>query len=161
MFRRAFSIQTERSKCFQFYIFHFFSCSSLFVIADDQILVYSTKTGEYVRDLDGVPGKKIIATQCDPNNPKLLYGCTESGDIISWKWKSGVINEKQSLRFHANANSNQTATVTAFSLIGMKDQTHTYGLITWRTTQNINMQIGIFNLMNGQREDVRLPLQLK
>lgn len=141
-------------------IYSFF-CSCLFVIADDQILVYSTKTGEYVRDLDGVPGKKIIATQCDPNNPKLLYGCTESGDIISWKWVSGVINEKQWLRFSANANINKTATVTSFSLIGMKDQTQTYGLITWRAANNFNMQIGIFNLMNGQREDVRLPLDLK
>lgn len=141
--------------------FHLFLCSSLFVIADDQILVYSTQTGEYVRDLDGVPGKKIIATQCDPNDPKLLYGCTESGDIISWKWISGVINEKQWLRFNANANSNKTVTVTSFSLIGMKDQTQTYGLITWRTAHNINMQIGIFNLMNGQREHVRLPLELK
>lgn len=141
--------------------FYSFFCSSLFVIADDQILVYSTKTGEYVRDLDGVPGKKIIATQCDPNNPKLLYGCTESGDIISWKWVSGVINEKQWLRLHANANINRTATVTSFSLICMKDQTQTYGLITWRAANNINMQIGIFNLLNGQREDIRLPLDLK
>lgn len=138
-----------------------FISSSLFVIADDQILVYSTQTGEYVRDLDGVPGKKIIATQCDPNNPKLLYGCTESGDIISWKWKSGVINEKQWLRFHANSNNKTTATVNSFSLIAMKNQTQTHGLITWRTAQNINVQIGIFNLLNGQREDVALPLKLK
>lgn len=139
----------------------------MFVISEDHILVFSTQTGGYVRDLDGVPGKKIIATQCDPNNPKLLFGCTESGDIISWKWKSGVINEKQYLRIHMNSNSsssgdgNKTATVNSFSLIGMKDQTQTYGLITWRPAHNFNMQIGIFNLMNGLREDVKLPLKLK
>lgn len=155
---------TERTKWLIFILLSF--RSSLFVIADDQILVYSTQTGEYVRDLDGVPGKKIIATQCDPNNPKLLYGCTESGDIISWKWKSGVINEKQWLRLLVNSNSNggeskRTATVTSFTLIEMKDRSQTYGLITWRTTHNFNMQIGIFNLMNGQREDVKLPLELK
>lgn len=140
--------------------------SSLFVISDDHILVYSTHTGEYVRDLDGVPGKRIIATQCDPNNPKLLYGCTESGDIISWKWKSGVFHEKQWLRLQKNSNSttsnkNKVATVNSFSLIGMTDQTQTYGLIAWRTAHNKNMRIGIFNLMNGQREDVPLPLDLK
>lgn len=145
-----------------------FFYSSLFVISDDHILVYSTQTGEYVCDLDGVPGKKIIATQCDLNNPKLLYGCTESGDIISWKWKSGVISEKQWLRFHKSSNRNSSsdsnkaaATVNSFSLIGMKDQTQNYGLIAWRTAHKIEMQIGIFNLTNGLREDVRLPLKLK
>lgn len=153
-------------------MFIFFLASSLFVIADDHILVYSTHTGEYVRDLDGIPGKKIIATHCDPMNPKSLYGCTESGDIILWKWKSGVITEKQWLRFHMNNDGNNsgdsdtnktdnTAKVNSFSLIGMKDQSQRYGLITWRSLRTTKMQIGIFNLMNGLREDVALPLKLK
>lgn len=127
------------------------------MISDDHVLVYSTQTGEYVRELEGIVGRKLVAIQCDLNNPKLLYGCTASGDIISWKWKSGVINEKHWLRFPVNSN----AIVTAFSLIQMKDATQTYGLITWRTSKNIIMQIGIFNLLNGLQEDVKLPLKLR
>lgn len=133
------------------------SFRSLFVISDDHVLVYSTQTGEYVRELEGILGKKIIAIQCDLTNPKLLYGCTETGDIISWKWKSGVINEKHWLRFYVGTN----ALVNSFSLIGMKDATQTFGLITWRSSNDINMQIGIFNLVNGLQEDVKLPLKLK
>lgn len=110
-----------------------------------------------MRELDGIQGKKIVAIQCDLNNPKILYGCTESGDIISWKWKSGVINEKHWLRFHVNSN----AVVTTFALISMKDASQTYGLITWRSSNKIHMQIGIFNLLNGLQEDVKLPLKLK
>ncbi|XP_031624324.1 WD repeat-containing protein 75 [Contarinia nasturtii] len=129
---------------------------SLFVISHDHILVYSSTTGEYVRELEGISGKKIIAIQCDPNNSKLLYGCTESGDIISWKWKSGVINEKHFLRISA-AHSPK---INTFSLIPMKDASQTYGLITWRRTKRDNVQIGIFNLLNGLQEDVKLPLKL-
>lgn len=130
---------------------------TLFVISDDHILMYSTQTGEYIRELEGIAGKKIIAIQCDSNNPKLLYGCTESGDIISWKWKSGVINEKHWLRFYAGTN----AVISSFSLIAMKDVSQTYGLITWRGKNSPFVQIGIFNLLNGIQEDVRLPLKLK
>lgn len=127
------------------------------MISDDHILMYSTQTGEYIRELEGIAGKKIIAIQCDSNNPKLLYGCTESGDIISWKWKSGVINEKHLLHFYAGTN----AVISSFSLIAMKDVSQTYGLITWRGKNSPFVQIGIFNLLNGIREDVRLPLKLK
>lgn len=130
--------------------------SSLFVISDDHILVYSSTTGEYVRELEGISGRKIIAIQCDPNNAKLLYGCTDCGDIISWKWKSGVINEKRSLHI----SPVHPPKINTFSLIPMKDATQTYGLITWRRTQRDNVQIGIFNLLNGLQEDVKLPLKL-
>lgn len=119
--------------------------------------MYSTLTGEYVRELEGIPGKKIVAIQCELNNPKLLYGCTESGEIISWKWKSGVINEKKFLRFYNGAN----AVVYTFSLIAMKDATQIYGLVTWRTQNQVNVRIGIFNLLTGIQEEVQIPLKLK
>lgn len=128
----------------------------MFVISDDHILVYSTQTGEYVRELEGIPGRKIIAIQCDPNNPKLLFGCTESGDIISWKWKSGVINEKQFLRFRTHGSTR----VLTFALIDMKDESQTYGLVTWRQPNRINVQFGIFNLLNGLQENIELQLKL-
>lgn len=131
--------------------------SILFVISDDHVLVYSTNTGEYVRELEGIPDKRIIAIQCDSNNPKLLFGCTESGDIISWKWKSGVINEKQFLKFRPGSK----AVITTFSMISMKDASQTFGLITWRDSNRFNTQIGIFNLLTGLREEVKLPLKLK
>lgn len=133
-----------------------FVFSSLFVISDDHVLVYSSATGEYIRELEGITGKKIISIQCDPNNSKLLFGCTETGDIISWKWKSGVINEKIFIRFPTYG----LAKVNAFSLINMKDSLQIYGLIAWRPINRTNVQIGIFNLLNGLQEDVKLPLDL-
>lgn len=127
--------------------------------------MYSTHTGEYVRDLDGIPGKKIVAIQCDSIDSRFLYGCTESGDVISWKWKSGVINAKQRIRFNMkseDSSNNHTEIVNSFALIDMPDQTQRYGLITWRTVNIYErpMHIGIFNLMNGLQESTAWPLPL-
>lgn len=146
-----------KSKLFLKTSFSLFFDSILFVVCNDNIRAYSTVTGKFVRGLEGIAGKKIIGLQLDQNNSKLLYGCTENGDVISWKWKSGVVNEKQSFRFHGAVKAN----VTTFSLIDMPDLTQTYGLVTWRTNDNIKMQIGIFNLSNGLQEDVKLPIKLR
>lgn len=130
---------------------------ALFVVCDDNIRVYSTVTGKFIRGLEGTAGRKIIGQQCDRNNSKLLYGCTESGDIISWKWKSGVVNEKQALRFYGGTK----ATVYTFNLIELQDLSQAYGLITWRTKDSVKIQIGIFNLASGLQEDIQLPLKLE
>lgn len=57
------------------------------------VRVYSTLTGEWIRDLDG-PNAQIIGTQYDQQNAKILYACTETGEVVSWKWRSGVVHEK-------------------------------------------------------------------
>lgn len=132
-------------------------CSALFVVCDDNIRVYSTTTGEWARELEGISGKPIIGHQCDPNNGKLLYGCTQTGDIISWKWESGVVHEKQSLRFFVNGRVN----INSFSLINLKNTTEVFGLVTWRQSVIENFKLGIFNLSTGFQEDIKLSLKLK
>lgn len=137
-------------------IFFFRSRSILFIIWDTNIRAYSTSTGEWIRELEGLSGKKIVGQQWDPENPKLLYGCTDGGNIISWKWESGVVNEKQTLRFLFGSN----ARVESFSLIPMKDK-RAYGLISWRGSDSPNVQIGIFDLANGFRVECKFPMKLK
>lgn len=143
---------------FLFFSIFFFSSfrSILFIIWDTNIRAYSTSTGEWIRELEGISGKKIVGQQWDPNNPKLLYGCTDAGNIISWKWLSGVVNEKQTLRFMFGSN----ARVESFALLPMKDK-RAYGLVSWRGDDNSNVQIGIFDLSNGFRVECILPLKLK
>lgn len=114
-------------------------------------------TGEWIRELEGISGKKIVGQQWDPNNTKLLYGCTDAGDIISWKLESGVVNEKQMLRFMFGSK----ARVESFALVPMKDDKHAYGLVSWRGDDSPNVQIGIFDLANGFRLECKLPLILK
>lgn len=63
----------------------------LFVIWDDVVRAYSTQTGEWIRDLEGA-NADIIGVQCVAEYPKLVFACTVTGQVISWKWKSGVVN---------------------------------------------------------------------
>lgn len=76
-----------------------------------------------------------------------------TGEVISWKSKSGVINKKQTLRFPARSNP----VVSTFSLINLSGQT--YGLVTWRAERS-NVQIGIFDLSNGFPQEINLPVEL-
>lgn len=58
------------------------------------IRVYSTSTGEWIRDLDEVnrANPTIINIQNMPNSPTILVGCTVAGDIVAWKYKVGTID---------------------------------------------------------------------
>lgn len=127
-----------------------------FIISGSNIRIYSTTTGERIRDLEGIPNNRLISQQIDLHNQKLLYGCTDKGDIISWKWKSGVIHEKQALRFLAGS----FPLVSGFALISLKDE-RAYGLVTWKAMDSEDFQIGVFDLSNGFQQDLKLPLKLK
>lgn len=129
---------------------------ALFVVCDDSIRVYNTVTGKFVRSLEGISGKRIVGQNWDRNNTKLLYGCTENGDVISWKWKSGVVNEKQTLRFYGGVQG----IVNTFTLIELPDVSQAHGLVTWRSKENVAVQIGIFNLSTGLQHSVNLPIKL-
>lgn len=125
----------------------------LFIIWNEGIRAYSTTTGEWIRDLEGATDK-IISQQCDPVNSKHLYACTINGEVISWKWKSGVINERQKLVFQ-----HKNALVQTFSLVVMKDN-RSYGLVTWRNGGTSKVDVGVFDLSSGQQQEVKIPLKL-
>lgn len=128
----------------------------LFVIQDTTIRAFNADTGELIRDLEGTNGEKLIGHQCDPNNLDYLYACTESGSIISWKWKSMVVHEKQQLRFVAKTNP----VVNSFALIHTKDE-RARCLVTWYGNDQYEIQIAIFDLSTGFREALQLSLPPK
>lgn len=136
-----------------------FFARALFVICDEHIRVFSTITGECIRGLEGIENNKIISQQFDLFNPKILFSCTESGDIISWKWKSSVLNQRQRLKFPSQQNAIHTK-CTSFSLIRIKGTTEPYALVTWIQSGSFNTEIAIFNLSNGKQE-MKTPLILK
>lgn len=130
---------------------------ALFVICDENIRVFSTITGECIRSLEGVDGHTIIGQQFDLNNPKLLYTCSETGDVTSWKWKSSVLNQKQRVKLPAQFGP----IVTTFALISMKGSAEPYALITWRQKRDSQTHIAVFNLSTGQRENIGFDMKLK
>ncbi|XP_058453312.1 WD repeat-containing protein 75 isoform X2 [Malaya genurostris] len=68
----------------------------IYVIWDRIVRAFSVTTGEVVRDYDGIDSN-IIGVLIDRNNPKLLYGCTRNGIILSWNVDSGVLHGKKQI----------------------------------------------------------------
>lgn len=125
-------------------------------MSNSNIRAYSTLTGEWIRDLEGISGRKIIGQQCDLRNPKLLYACTEAGDVVSWKWKSGVLHEKIELRFAHGTKP----TVLSFALVPAKG-VQLLGLVTWTNNQSKNIKYGLFELSEGFQRPLKVPTKLK
>lgn len=125
----------------------------MFVICDEHIRVFSTITGECIRGLEGIENNKIISQQFDLFNPKILFSCTESGDVISWKWKSSVLNQRQRLKLPSERSSIDLK-CTSFSLIRMKGTTEPFALVTWTQQGSIHTKIAVFNLSNGKQESI-------
>lgn len=46
-----------------------------------------------MRNLEGIEDE-IVGLALDLFNPKILIACSSSGEIIQWKWKSGVVAKK-------------------------------------------------------------------
>lgn len=129
----------------------------MFVICDENVRVFSSITGECIRSLEGIDGHTIIGQQFDLSNPKLLYTCTETGDITSWKWKSSILNQKQQLKLPTQYNP----VVRTFALISMKNTVEPYALITWRQQRDSRTRIGIFDLTTGKQENIGFDMKLK
>lgn len=66
------------------------------VIWNNCVQTYSTSTGEWLRDLEGL-NEPIIGLAYDNDNSKILLGCTVSGNILRWKWKSGVSEKSKNV----------------------------------------------------------------
>lgn len=147
------------------------SCRILFVMRSNTVCVYSTNTGEWIRDLDeqaNPTGAKIVNIQ-NVRNPLMLVGCTVYGDIITWNYQSGTIDKVvvsisftinichyfrtiewwsfdwhfQKLRF-----PEKNVTVETFNVIPL-DNKNTECVITWICELGHNGQTGIFNLDTG------------
>lgn len=71
---------------------HVFLFRILFIIWNNIVRAYSAQTGEWIRDLEGAT-ENIVGIQLDVHNHKIVFACTTTGQIVSWKWKSGVVNE--------------------------------------------------------------------
>lgn len=89
-----------------------------------------------------------MAVQFQTDNPKLLYGCPEDGNVIVWKWRSGVKERRIQLQFR------NPSTVSTFNLIPIDvAEGQQLALATYWDNVTQNMQIDTFDLETGTRID--------
>lgn len=106
------------------------------------VRAYSSQTGEWVRDLRGA-SSEIINLQTDHTNHKLVYACTVDGQVISWKWRSGAVNESTTLQFATGGGNVHT-----FHKLDLGEK-HPYGLVSWSARQGCQLKCSVFDLADG------------
>lgn len=96
-----------------------------------------------MRDLEGATNE-IIEINFEIGNSKLLTGCSVSGEVITWKWKSGVLTKKIQLNFQ-----NVKVSVNGFKFLDLGEG-EPLGLLAWTGELDQNYQMGIYDLCKGE-----------
>lgn len=117
------------------------------------VRAYSSQTGEWIRDLEGA-NAEIVHLQTDPTSPLLVYACTVTGQVVSWKWRSGVVHETIALRF-----STAGALVRSFHIVDLGDK-RPYGLAAWSPRAGCPVQCSVFDFGNGVAQDLAFGMNL-
>lgn len=93
--------------------------------------------------------------QFDPESAKLVYACSSTGQVVSWKWRSGVVNENTQLRIATGGGL-----VHSFHIVDLGDK-RPYGLVSWSSRQGSQVQVSLFDLTNGVAQDVKFGINLR
>ena len=76
--------------------------SIIYVAQNDRIRMYSTETGEFIRELGDNKEGTIVGLHINQENKKSLIACTANGAILTWKIDSLVLLYKVVSFHHVN-----------------------------------------------------------
>ncbi|EDW03615.1 WD repeat-containing protein 75 [Drosophila grimshawi] len=69
----------------------------IFVRCGLKVQVFVTSTGELTRELNDAQSP-LISLELDVQQPELLLGCTSTGQLLRWHWRTGVLQKNISLK---------------------------------------------------------------
>ncbi|KAM8716801.1 hypothetical protein ACLKA7_003639 [Drosophila subpalustris] len=69
----------------------------IFVRCGLKVQVFVTSTGELTRELNDATSP-LISMELDVKHPELLLGCTSSGQLLHWHWRTGVLQKSVNLK---------------------------------------------------------------
>ncbi|EZA57753.1 WD repeat-containing protein [Ooceraea biroi] len=74
---------------------------TLYILWKNVIRVYSTQTGDFVREFEAAD-YRITGMLIHPDNNNVIIGCTENGELNCWSCQSGIITKKLQLKYETN-----------------------------------------------------------
>lgn len=93
---------------------------TLHIVWKNVIRVYSTQTGDFVREFESLD-HRIAGVTVHPDNASVIIGCTENGELNLWNCQSGINTKKLQLKFPAKIFS--------------KAKIKTFHIVKYRTAQ--------------------------
>ncbi|XP_062121762.1 WD repeat-containing protein 75 [Drosophila sulfurigaster albostrigata] len=128
----------------------------IFVRCNQKVQVFVTSTGELTRELDDATSP-LISLELDVKHPDLLLGCTSSGQMLRWHWRTGVVQKEVML----NLDSDYTEVVTCNLLNLYKGGDTACAFVTAKHNSANTMKWFVFNTNTGAQIDVNCSLKLR
>ncbi|KAK2582531.1 hypothetical protein KPH14_004825 [Odynerus spinipes] len=121
---------------------------TLYVIWKHTVRAYSTQTGDFVQEFEGVD-HRISGIVLHPDGFDTVIGCTDNGQLNFWSCQTGIITKKLNLHFTAKDH----AKIKTFHIVRYKNAIGTevsQVLVTYLTQCNNKVYILLFDLQDGK-----------
>lgn len=120
---------------------------TLFIVWKNVIRVYSTRTGDFVREFEPL-SYRITGIIVHPDNGNVIVGCTENGNLDFWNCQSGIITKKLQLKSLADNNAKiKTFHITKYRT--SQGNEICQALITYLSNCGSKIYILLFDIENG------------
>ncbi|XP_059616910.1 WD repeat-containing protein 75 [Phlebotomus argentipes] len=116
---------------------------NILLVWNNTVRVFNVTTGEWVRDLEKTDAD-LVGIEFDPTNPKLLIGCTRSGEVVTWKWKSGIKHERINLMI-----SSVNFCVKSFNVFEGQEGS-LEAVVVYFYDKDSKIKLDVFRLTNGE-----------
>ncbi|XP_055386232.1 WD repeat-containing protein 75 [Condylostylus longicornis] len=121
----------------------------ILIIYYQKVLMYSTSTGEWIRDFEESGKSPLVSIEVLLNDPRNLVGCSTKGEITIWDLKNGSISRRSRLPING--------VVKTFTLLNMLNGL--FSLITYRNQEN-RLKWDIVNMQENTLLNCPLDLNL-
>ncbi|KAI8125741.1 WD repeat-containing protein 75 [Lucilia cuprina] len=125
----------------------------LLFLAQHEVKVYSTVSGQFVRKLEG-SSEPLIDFEFELKDDNILIACNNKGEIFSWEWKTGVL--KNTLQI---PSIDEKSMVTNFKLLNLYGKSNLSHAFVCFKVPNKNVQWRIFN--RDQKSFINVPCDLR
>lgn len=120
------------------------------MVSRNLVRVFNVGTGAWVRDLEKTE-HSLVGIAFDSENSKLLIGCDQKGNVIVWKWRSGV--KVKRLPLLADTHD---AVVLSFNLVpndDMESEDQQQVLLSHWNKQTQAIKVETFDLESGKPQE--------
>ncbi|XP_046621539.1 WD repeat-containing protein 75 [Neodiprion virginianus] len=117
----------------------------LFVVWKHSIRAYSTRTGDLVREFEGIE-HKIAGISSHPDNRDVVLACSDVGELIYWNCYKGLIIKKTNLQV-----DDRDAKIRTFHIVRYRTSDGsnvTQALVTYLIERKIHVKL--FGVENGK-----------
>ncbi|TDG48678.1 hypothetical protein AWZ03_005007 [Drosophila navojoa] len=128
----------------------------VFVRCGLKVQVFVTSTGELTRELTDATAP-LISLELDVKQPELLLGCTSTGQMLRWHWRTGVLQKNVNIQL--GAEGLQILTCNLLNLY--KEGDTACAFITAKRKSGEQIVWHVVNTSTGAVIDIQCGLKLK